>query len=41
MFMLFMPWWAEPQRHALVVMCVCLYVRVYVFHMYFFATAKN
>ena len=37
--LLIMPWWVEPQRHAVVVasVCVCLYV----FHAHFSATAKN
>ena len=25
-----MPWWAEPQRHTVVGLCVCMYVCMYV-----------
>ena len=25
---LFMPWWAEPQRHTVVGLCVCVYLYV-------------
>ena len=32
-----MPWWAEPWRHMVVVMFVCLYV----FRLHFSAMAKN
>ena len=32
-----MPQWAEPQRHTVVIVCVC----VYVFRACYSATAKN
>ena len=46
-----MPWWAEPQGHAVVVMClsvcvpvcvcVCVSIHLYVFYVHFSAAAED